>query len=153
MYEGGVNVPFVVSGPGVPRGAEAWALVHTVDVLPTVAELAGIDTSGLVLDGVSFAPVLRDPSADGARRTVFSERFRPIGPGPHDLDQVALRDERYKILQDSRRSGQFTFHDLQGRFDDGPGRDPATLRGADKERYDALLAELQATLERMEHAN
>ena len=144
LYEGGTNVPLIVSGPGVAEGAEAAALVHAVDLLPTLAQRAGIDVGELVLDGVSFASVLEDPHRTGPRTTLFTERFRPLGGGPFDIDMVALRDDRYKILR--ARDGSWQLFDLQGRYDDGEGKAPATLRGEERAAYKRLREQLDELL-------
>jgi arylsulfatase A-like enzyme len=127
LYEKGINVPLIVSGPEVRRpGTESAALVHVVDVLATVAEIAEVDTGALtrddgqplVLDGQSFLAQIRDPLAPSSRRTVFQDRFAPNGRGPFDEDSRALRDERYKLLQ--LANGREQLFDLDGRHDDGP---------------------------------
>ncbi len=43
VWEGGVRVPLLVRGPGVPRGVHPRTVASQVDLYPTVAELAGID--------------------------------------------------------------------------------------------------------------
>lgn len=144
LFEGGTNVPLIVAGARVSSQGETAALVHSVDVLPTVADLLGIDVSALTLDGSSFAPVLSDRTATVPRKTVFTERFHPIGNGPYDVDLVALRDDRYKIVRDRR--GEWKFYDLEGRFDDGPGVAPGSLKGAEAKRYAALKEEIDTTL-------
>ncbi len=60
-YEESARTPFVVRGPGVPAGTTNKHLVSQVDLLPTICEIAGADTSGV--DGRSLLPVLRDPGA------------------------------------------------------------------------------------------
>jgi arylsulfatase A-like enzyme len=150
VYEGGTNVPLLITGPQVARG-EAAALVHAVDLLPTVLDLAGLPAPpGVKLDGVSFAKVLSDPSLRGPRKFVFTERFSPVGPGPYDLDMVAVRDDRYKLL---RTRKQLTFHDLQGRHDDGPPLPLRDLTPAERQRYEALQAELDRTLSEIKFAH
>ena len=58
--EGGLRVPLVVSGPGIPSNAATTAHVWGADLLPTVAELAGgWGDAPDSLDGGSFAHVLR----------------------------------------------------------------------------------------------
>jgi len=58
--EGGLRVPFLVSGPGVPANVATSAYVWGADLLPTVAELAGgWSEAPDSLDGGSFAHVLR----------------------------------------------------------------------------------------------
>lgn len=144
IFEGGTNVPLIVSGPGVGRpGAVTDALVHVVDVVPTIAKLSGVDPAkaGRALDGVDFVDVLKNPDAPGQRRFVYTERMSPAGPPPWRQHWRAVRDARYKLVIDP--AGDETFYDLQGRFDDGPGRDPSELSGEEIARYRALKAELQ----------
>lgn len=65
-YEGGIRVPLLARWPGVtPEGVVCERPVHVVDVMPTVLELAGVslDEESVSLDGESFIPLLRDPSA------------------------------------------------------------------------------------------
>jgi arylsulfatase A-like enzyme len=84
LFEGGVNVPFIVSGPLVANaGRECAALVGVTDVYATVADAAQVDLGavlpGVVLDSLSLAPYLADPLAPSGRTTVFSEYFHPNG--------------------------------------------------------------------------
>jgi N-acetylglucosamine-6-sulfatase len=60
-YEESARTPFVVRGPGVQQDTTSGKLVSQVDLLPTICELAGADTSGV--DGRSIVPLLRDPAA------------------------------------------------------------------------------------------
>lgn len=63
-FADGVNVPFVVVGPGVRRGMVTQALGHVVDVFRTVAELAGVHPpDGAARDSVSLVPCLTDSDA------------------------------------------------------------------------------------------
>lgn len=140
LFEGGINIPLVVAGHGVGKG-ESHALVHAVDLLPTLLDLAGQPVpEGLVLDGMSFAPVLADPSAAGPRKFVYTEKFAPVGPGPYETDQVAIRDDRYKLIQ--TRSGKVQFFDLKDRHDDGKARAPRDLQGEARARFQQLQQEL-----------
>lgn len=59
MYEGGLRVPFLVAGPGVAPGTVSRVPVTGLDILPTLADLAGYRSSLPVsLDGGSLQPVL-----------------------------------------------------------------------------------------------
>ena len=65
VWEGGLRVPFLVAGPGIKAGQYSHVRASTVDVLPTIMELAGVPVNALPhdLDGVSLAGVLkRDPN-------------------------------------------------------------------------------------------
>lgn len=85
VYEGGVNVPFLVKGPPVQvPGSECTALVNVADVFATVAELAGIDPAavlpGVTLDSFSLVPYLADPAAPPVRAYNYAEFFHPNDP-------------------------------------------------------------------------
>lgn len=59
-FEGGVRVPFVARWPGrIPKGIEGRAPAMTIDVLPTLATLAGAPMpAGRIVDGRDLWPVL-----------------------------------------------------------------------------------------------
>jgi arylsulfatase A-like enzyme len=80
VFEKGIRVPLIVSGPGViAPGRQSTALVEVVDIFATVADLVEADqewTSGI--DGISFRKVLEDPAttmANHDRQTILVERF------------------------------------------------------------------------------
>lgn len=57
-YEGGLRVPFIARWPGkIKPGTVSDHISYFPDVLPTVAELAGIELTEKV-DGISMAPEL-----------------------------------------------------------------------------------------------
>lgn len=85
-YEETLRVPLIVRHPGLRGGQRIAPFVSLIDLLPTLAELAGIDTidSG---DGRSFAGMLADPAAPPTRDRVIAESFLvagdPGGQGEH----------------------------------------------------------------------
>ena len=64
-YEQATRIPLIVSAPGVAKaGTRATnALVETVDIFPTLAELAGLPAPQVPqgIEGKSFVSALRDP--------------------------------------------------------------------------------------------
>ena len=73
LYEGGVKTPWIVKWPRIIQpGAMSKSLVSAVDIAPTLAEIAGIDVPDDTFEGVSFLPVLKNPSAS-VRSYVFAE--------------------------------------------------------------------------------
>jgi arylsulfatase A len=61
-YEGGVRVPLIVYWPGVTRpGSVSDAPVITMDLFPTIVEMAGLprESARTAVDGVTFVPLLR----------------------------------------------------------------------------------------------
>ncbi len=87
VRQGGVHVPLIISGPLVQvPGSTIQALVHVVDVFPTVAELAGVDLQmslprGTKIDGRSLLPFLSNPQHKPRRERIYTEIFFPNGPG------------------------------------------------------------------------
>ncbi|HWN95148.1 MAG TPA: sulfatase-like hydrolase/transferase [Methylomirabilota bacterium] len=63
-YEQATRIPLIVAAPGVttPGTRAANALVETVDIYPTLAELASLPAPQVPqgIEGLSFVPVLRD---------------------------------------------------------------------------------------------
>lgn len=119
MYEGGIKVPLIVTGPLVQQpGSDCDALVHASDLFATVAEIAGVFNvkpylpTGRRIDSVSFVPYLADPTRPSLRQYVYSERFSwSFGGQISGLWQQALRDSRWKLIQ---RPGFDEFFDLTG---------------------------------------
>jgi len=102
VYEGGVNVPLVLRGPGVVAGAECGALVSAVDLYATFAELAYVRSNAE--DSVSLVPYFSNPTLS-LRETVYTEAFSPNHQAalPFSNHDRAIRNDRYKLI---RRTGQ-----------------------------------------------
>jgi len=62
-YEQAARIPVIVATPDGAKGAKTRALIETVDIYPTLSELAGLPAPA-GLDGKSFARVLTDPAAE-----------------------------------------------------------------------------------------
>lgn len=101
LFESGLSVPFVVAGPGVAQGQRCDELVCITDIFATIRELSGLGppTRGAE-DSISFARLLKDPSANGERLSLYVHRFPHKGaPGPN---QRAVRTKRWKLIEDMR---------------------------------------------------
>jgi arylsulfatase B len=91
-YEGGVRVPFIVTGAGVTRRGRANDLVVTSDLYATILSLTGIEVSH-VNNSYSIKPLLSDETATSGRTHSFSE----TSSGTSNR-RYALKDTRYKIV-------------------------------------------------------
>ncbi len=124
LYEGGINVPFIVKSPFVSqRGSESGAFVNAVDVMATIAEMAGVNLSrvvpGIKLDSVSMVPYLQNSGALSLRSTNFSESFTPIQAQYGDIPPASgatqssktMRDVRYKLIWNTLDNTE-EFYDL-----------------------------------------
>ena len=96
VFEGGVNVPLIVKGPGVQRGTECGALVNAVDLFDTIAEVAGVRETGSP-DSVSLVPYFRNPDRPPLREWVYTEIFAPNGNANLTTDR-AVRIGDYKLI-------------------------------------------------------
>lgn len=133
-YRGSANIPFIVSGPGIRRGAVSESVVELCDVLPTLAELGG----GSVpegIDGVSLADELRSGKAI-ARGYIHGEHTNG------DLSNhfiVTPRDKYVWFSQSGCPLGSEQYFDLE--------RDPEERHNAIADaEYSARIAELRALL-------
>lgn len=57
VYEGGIREPFVINAPSFEGGRVIETPVCTIDLYPTICELAGV-SPGHTVDGVSLKPLL-----------------------------------------------------------------------------------------------
>lgn len=126
VWEGGLRVPLLVAGPGVRPGAFSHVRTSTVDLLPTVAELAGVKPEAWPrgLEGGSLVGILQRGESDPVKRA----REELVIHFPHyDMDDLgpasAILLGNYKMIrfyeQDARRlfdlgSDIGEAHDLAG---------------------------------------
>ncbi len=76
-YEQAARIPLIVVAPGIAKsGVKTVALAETVDLYPTLCELAGLPVPSH-LDGASVVAVLKDPAA-ATKEAVF--HVYPRGP-------------------------------------------------------------------------
>ncbi len=94
LYEGGVNVPLVITGPGVMAG-HSEDLVNTTDLYATILELVGARSDAE--DSISLMPILT--GGTGARTHAYVEQFSQAEPRGAGRLGWAIRDARYKLLQ------------------------------------------------------
>jgi arylsulfatase A len=96
LYEGGIRVPMIVRWPGVvPAGTVCHVPATTVDLLPTLCDLATAPLPEQPIDGLSLTPLLRDPNASLGREAVYFHyphyhHSRPAG---------AIRKGNWKLIE------------------------------------------------------
>lgn len=61
-YEGSARIPFVLSGPGIPRGGVSSRVVTLADIMPTLLDYAGVAIPDSV-NGASVLGMLTDSDA------------------------------------------------------------------------------------------
>ncbi|GEP46076.1 sulfatase [Brevifollis gellanilyticus] len=91
-YEQAAHIPLLISAPGVTQaGARTQSLTETVDIYPTLAELAGLKAPE-TLDGRSFASVLKDGSASNRDHVIH------VYPRGENLGR-AIRTQRHRLVE------------------------------------------------------
>ena len=87
LYEGGIRVPFIISGPDIKPGSSSSVPISGVDILPTIQDLASKLELTKTMDGGSFKNnLLVDVSSEIIRNNdflVFHLPFRRGSFNPH----------------------------------------------------------------------
>ena len=101
--EGGVRVPFFVRWDGVLKpGNEIGKISAHIDILPTLADIAGVDTiPSCQVEGRSLVPLLKDPKAQWKDRYFFTQKARwktGSEPNDHQWKSFAVRNQRYRMV-------------------------------------------------------
>ena len=109
LYQGGVTVPFIISGPDVVNPNRiSDAMVNTADIFATVLEMFG-DTNWqsqiptTTVDSRSLMPILQN-TATTTRPWAFSEVFRT---NPLASDGKSIRNADYKLLKFANGTEKF----------------------------------------------
>jgi iduronate 2-sulfatase len=93
-YEQAVRIPLLIVAPGIAApGSHTRQLAESVDLFPTLAELAGLPAPAgpQPIDGLSLVPVLRDP----AKRV----RDHACHCYPKEKLGRAIRTERHRLVE------------------------------------------------------
>ena len=89
LWEESTRVPLIFVAPGVTApGSRSERTVSLLDLFPTLADLAGIETPGH-LEGTSLVPLLEDPDLEWNRPAIST----------HQLGNHAVRSERYRYIR------------------------------------------------------
>lgn len=88
MYEHTIGVPFVIAGPGIPKGRKSEAQIYLRDMYPTTCEIAGLPIPESV-EAKSLLPILR-----GEKDSIRSAAF-----GYFHSSQRMIRTARWKYIR------------------------------------------------------
>lgn len=103
-YEGGIRVPSLLFGPGIPAGKHTSQFSSALDVVRTVIDLAGAE--GGDLEGGNLLDIA---AKDKPREADFfwqtNSESVPYGGG----HQEALREGRYKLIRSQQRFSWFPY--------------------------------------------
>ncbi|MDQ3621943.1 MAG: sulfatase [Verrucomicrobiota bacterium] len=97
LYEGGIRIPAIARWPGrVPAGSECATPCITMDIHPTLLELASIAApEGQPFDGVSLAALLKNPAAPLKREALHWH----LPHYHHSTPAGAIRSGNWKLIE------------------------------------------------------
>ena len=112
-YEQATRIPILISAPGVTNpNSSTKQLAESVDIFPTLAELAGlpIPDGPQSIDGVSLVPALKNPAARVRGHAYHVYPKRKLGR--------AIRNERHRLVEwraigGSKESAEYELYDYQ----------------------------------------
>lgn len=141
LFEELIHVPWILAGPGIePKKSDA--LVSTLSVTPTLAELLGLPRESY-WRGTSLAPFLRNDAPAIAAAPVFAlGTSNKAFPEPFQM----VRDGQYKLIREAG-SGEYRLYDLA----DDPG-EQTDVTGDFGDAARALEARLLEWLDTFQHA-
>lgn len=98
LCEGVVNVPLIFKGPDIPEGKTHSFLCRTVDLAPTLCDLAGLKVDGnleLQFDGISLKPYFH--GAGKPNLCAYGETW--FGYADHLMDFMVLCESSGQLLK------------------------------------------------------
>jgi arylsulfatase len=133
--EGGIRVPMIISGAGIPSGQAISSFSFVTDIAPTLLDYAGVDaTSGdVAITGRSLKPVLT-----GASTETYSDQT-PIGL--EVAGNSALFKGDYKLTRNTPPYGDNIWRMYNLATDPGETID---LKASDPARFAELMADYEA---------
>jgi hypothetical protein len=147
IYQYGVHVPFIISGPSVVQpGRVSPALVNTADLFATVLELFGYtDWSTQVpankpVDSKSILPILKNES-NTVRPWTFTEIFKTT---PDSDDGKTIRNTIFKLLHFD--DGHEEFYNLENDPEELKNLLNGTLTALEHDNYVYLCGEMSNLL-------
>ncbi len=96
MYEGGIRVPTIARAPGVTQpGTSNAGVISSVDFLPTILELSGIESAKQPMDGQSFVAAMRGERVERGPVFWHYPHYGNQGGAP----SAAVRDGDWKLIR------------------------------------------------------
>jgi arylsulfatase A-like enzyme len=103
QFQGTVNVPFYIRGPGIPAGSTYDDVAGNIDIAPTIAEIAGAEAPADV-DGVSLLSRLTGGEPLSRRYFLLGRALTPTNTttanGLEEAPETFVEDTRSSELND-----------------------------------------------------
>lgn len=109
LSEGGIRVPFVVRGPGVPAGTHSSVPVAGTDIFPTVlAMIGGLEETPEAVEGGNLLAHLHDAGKAPIRRSDPFLVFKYTKP--RASKDAAIVQGDYKLIKDFNTGSVYLFN-------------------------------------------
>jgi arylsulfatase A-like enzyme len=103
QFQGTVNVPFYVRGPGIAPGSTYDDVAGNIDIAPTIAEIAGA-TPPADVDGVSLLPMLHGGEPPSRKYFLLGRALTPTNTttanGLEEAPETFVESRRSSRLND-----------------------------------------------------
>jgi arylsulfatase A-like enzyme len=115
LYEEVLQIPLIMTGPDLPSGECIDPATRSIDVMPTLLDLLGIDPP-TEIDGSSLLPIINGDKRDG--RPIVSSTSFVDNPDDENgvVSKLCYRTENWKLirnLKEDRYGNEFQeFYDL-----------------------------------------
>lgn len=106
LYEAGVHLPMIVTGPGVPEGRVNQAMVSWVDVAPTVLDWCQAKGPSYKLPGRSILPILKQDEPEGWDAVFGSHQMHEITMY-YPMRSITTRTHKYIVNLDHAKAFPF----------------------------------------------
>ncbi len=115
VYEGGLRVPLIVRWPGKVKAGvvDDDSVMSGVDIAPTFASIAGVDTSDVVFDGEDISDIWLNGPRKRNKQLYWEYRFPIIGAAVNVSPPVAFRDGDFKLLMNHDGTGMELYNIVQ----------------------------------------
>ena len=87
-YEHSIRVPFIISGPGIPKNERRDTYIYLLDIFPTLCDIIGLQPPASV-EGQSFLSSIRDSQVP-ARESLYFAYTSKIR---------SVKNDRYKLME------------------------------------------------------
>ncbi|MGB0743388.1 MAG: sulfatase [Opitutales bacterium] len=125
LFEESLRSPLIIVSPKVEKpGVAAEGVVETLDIFPTLCDLAGLEIPDFAA-GTSLLPMLQNPSAEGDTAIAYWRKAKTI------------RTDRYRLI--THQSGEVELYDHES-----PEKETGNIAG----KNSALVQELDKKLKR-----
>lgn len=144
LYQGGVNTPLMIAGPGIEAGRTSKSLANSVDLFATIMDLSNISLddakpSDQPFHSVSLVPILTGDANTQVRDFAYADIFGSVRGA--QLNSRTIRNDEYKLIQHLNNNTEELY-----KLTDDPYENSnllaSELNTEQQENYDSLKGEI-----------